>query len=163
MGLFKDLVEGFASGFATAARAGSPRVAGRPGAIEACCAQLGWGIDERVGSTGIILHFNDPIVNIRKVLITVGESGHIAVFSTFSPAQFRQVPPEVMSYLLQRNSQIFQAWQMTANDNGTQSFAIAQGVFLQGMTAPIFKASCEMLVKEASDFDSKLRQAGVSF
>jgi len=68
-----------------------------------------------------------------------------------------------MTYLLQRNCQPFLSWQMYANDNGTHSFAVAQGVFLHAMTAPVFKTICEMLVKEVCDFDSKLRQAGMSF
>lgn len=65
-----------------------------------------------------------------------------------------------MAYLLQRNVQVFQSWQMTANDNGTFSFAVAQGVFLQAMTPALFKTLCEMVVKEAHDFDSKLHRLG---
>ncbi len=43
-------------------------------AIEQLCRELGWSVDERVGDHGIVLHFRDPLVNIRKVLVTCGES-----------------------------------------------------------------------------------------
>ena len=160
MRLLNDFVDGFVDGLtAVAALSGNQGVR----LIERWCAELGWEIDERIGSTGMILHFKDPLIRIRKLMITIGDSGKIAAFSVYSASQLppRQVTGEIMAYLLHRNSQVFSAWQMTPNDDGTVTFAVANGFPLQGMNAGMFKAFCETLVKEAHDLDAKLQSSGL--
>ena len=65
MGLFKDVVRSLTGDAPAAAPNHSSRSSAGLRRMEACCAQLGWGIDERVGTTGLILHFNDPVVKVR--------------------------------------------------------------------------------------------------
>ena len=78
MRLFKDMAEGFANGFMSATvdslRAGHPlgQSSTGPSLVERFCRELGWTVDERQGDA-ILLHFNDPIVGVRKVAITGGE------------------------------------------------------------------------------------------
>jgi hypothetical protein len=76
MGLFQEVVKGFVNGFVAGfTDNGSASQAPRGlAAIEQLCRELGWSVDERVGDHGIVLHFRDPLVNIRKVLVTCGES-----------------------------------------------------------------------------------------
>jgi hypothetical protein len=132
---------------------------GRTAAVEALCAELGWSVDERSGPGAILLHFRDPAIGVRKVIVSVGECGDIGVVSVLSASQLRQAPGELVGYLLNRNAQMLPAWQMTRSDGGEFTFAVKQGVFLRGMRAAAFRLICETLLKEAHDFDSKLRGA----
>ncbi len=166
MGLFQNLVDGFANGVVSAIADGrtfgSAQGARGTQVIEACCSQLGWDIDERIGSTGFALHFKDPLVGIRKLLITVGESGRIIMLLVSSAGQFspQQLSPEMLGYLLRRTSElVFGAWRLAAGT--TVTFDLAYGLIASGLDAAVFKALCETMCKEAYDFDAKLRQAGV--
>jgi hypothetical protein len=163
MGLFKDIVEGFTNGVVSAAADGRVVGAGHgTQVIQTCCSQLGWGIDERVGSSGFVLHFKDPLVGIRKLLITVGESGRIIVLLVSSAGHFspQQLSSEVLGYLLRRNSElVFGAWRLAADT--TTTFDLTYGLLASGLDAAVFKALCESMCKEVYDFDAKLRQAGL--
>lgn len=77
MGLFNNLVNGFVDGL-TAVSA----VSGNRGVrlIERWCAELGWEIDERMSATGMILHFKDPLIRIRKLMITIGTPARLPCF-----------------------------------------------------------------------------------
>jgi hypothetical protein len=132
--------------------------------IERWCAELGWRIDDRIGSDGIILDFNDPLIGIRKLLITVADGGSIAQFSVFSAANLnvRQLTGKLMAYLLCHNREIFGAWQMKINDDNTITLAVASALFVSGMSANEFKATCNLLVKEANDLDTKLNNSELS-
>ena len=164
MGLFNDVVNGFVNGFVAGvtdngSAARSPR---GPAAIEQLCRELGWSVDERVGDHGIALHFRDPLVNVRKVLVTCGES--IASICTFSAANLssNRVPEEVLGYLLIRNKELTTAaWQVSASDDGSALFALAYCALIGGMDAPTFKYICEMQAKEANAFDTKMKAAGL--
>lgn len=164
MGFFREVTEGFVNGFVSAAKSGPSHssASGRE-MIEACCAQLGWSIDERLDNNGMVLYFKDPIVSIRKLLITVGDAGSLAVMSVFSGAEIpaHQVSSEVLGYLLSRNTaMVCPAWQIAAND-GKIRFSVAYGTLVRGLDAGLFKVLCETMCKEVHDFDSKLRQAGI--
>ncbi len=168
MGMFKDVVEGFANGFATAAvdHANATRTLGHSaigsGRIELLCRHIGWDIDERT-SEGIALHFNDPVVSIRKVMLA--QNANLVLFSTDSATRLpgHRVPIEVLGYLLTRNKQLAGcAWQASAMDNtGTVSFALAYCALVEGLDPGAFKGICEAMVKEASEFDAKMRAAGL--
>lgn len=164
MGFFREVTEGFVNGFVSAGKNGpSHSSASGRDVIEACCAQLGWSIDERIQNNGMVLYFKDPIVSIRKLLITVGDAGSIAVMSVFSAAEIpaHQVSSEVLGYLLSRNTaMVCPAWQISAND-GKIGFSVAYGTHVRGLDAPLFKVLCETMCKEVHEFDSKLRQAGI--
>jgi hypothetical protein len=168
MGLFGDLVEGFVTGLFDGGtdEAEEPERNGRQGVnrIEACCAHLGWSIDGRVGERGVVLNFNDPLVRTRPVLITVGSSGHLAMFSVFSAAEIppRNLSTEMMGHLLLRNKQAtFPAWQIDQNDNGNATFAVTYCALVEGLEAGTLKLICEAMCKEVHEFDAKLRQAGL--
>lgn len=160
MSLFGNLVEALAVGVATVAHE-SQRPSGGMSILESCCSQLRWGIDEREGRHGIILHFRDQTIGIRKVLVTTGDTGEIGTIMTCSASSLRQAPQQVTEYLLRRNTNSFIAWQMTDSNDGSITFAVGCGVLLQALTPAIFKTYCELVLKEASEFDTKLRSAGV--
>jgi hypothetical protein len=163
---FKDFVEGFTTGVIRTAANGLQSSAGTGNGnkrIEACCGQLGWGIDERIGD-GIILYFKDPLVNIRKVMIATSDSGQLAVFTVFSAADMpaSKVPAEVMAHLLIRNKDaVFPAWQLMENGNGNATFAVTYCALVPGLDAATLKVICETMCKEVHEFDAKLRQAGM--
>jgi len=164
MGLFLDVVNSFVNGFVAGAMDNVRASSSQNGlaAIEQLCRELGWSVDERVGDHGIVLHFRDPLVNIRKVLVTCGES--IASILTFSAAALpsSQVPREVLGYLLIRNNELTTAaWRVSASDDGIASFALAYCVLIGGLNAATFKYICETQVKEAHAFDAKMKGAGL--
>ncbi len=128
--------------------------------IEQWCAELGWGIDDRLDSTGLLLDFKSPF-GVRKLLITVTDSGRIGVFVTFSSADLhvRQLSGKLMAYLLCQNREILGAWHMKIKDEGTVTLGVSNTLILPGMTASEFKVVCTQLVTEANDLDTKLNNS----
>lgn len=164
MGLFNEVVKGFVNGFVAGVSDNGPAPQSRHGvaAIERLCRELGWSVDERLGDTGIVLHFRDPLVNIRPVMVTCGES--IASISTFSGADIPagRVPAEVLGYLLRRNNELTTgAWRIPNSDNGNASFVVAYYALIGGLDSATFKYICDTQVKEAHVFDTKMQAAGL--
>ena len=162
MNLFKDFVEGVASGFCSAVAERSPGSSAGD-VVRTCCGQLGWSIDERLNANEVCLHFNDPLVGIRKVVVGIGDHGTIVAFTVFSAVciQSQQVPANVLGYLLQRNSQLLIAWQMCVRDSGEVAFSITYCALAAGIDPGVFKMLCETMVKEAHEFDAKMDEAGL--
>ncbi|VTR93422.1 unnamed protein product [Gemmata massiliana] len=159
---------GFLSDFFTGGVSGATNSAARVGRsggirqIEHLCDQIGWGIDERLGDSGIGLDFKDPIVGTRRLLVTAGEK--IAILNLFSSAEFpaRHVPIELALHLLQRNHEgIFHAWRMIGPEGGKVGFAAVYSALMEGLDPVTFKTICETLFKEVHAFDAKLRESGV--
>ena len=167
MSLFTDFVEGFASGLASALSEQSscdPAAAAHAGdVVEECCRQLGWSVDERVSANEVCLHFNDPLVRIRKVHIGIGGQGTIVGFTVFSAATMpaQNVPATVLAHLLQRNCDLFVAWETCRQDGGNVGFALTYCALAAGLDHWNFKTVCEAMVKEAHDFDAKMHEAGL--
>jgi hypothetical protein len=132
------------------------------GHIERLCQELGWAIDERT-SDGVVLYFNDPAIRIRKIMVT--EGAKVMLISTFSGAVVpaSRLPAEVMGYLLTRNTQMAAgAWQASVMDNdGGVKFALAYCALIAGLDATALKVICEAMVKEAHEFDVKMKAAGL--
>jgi hypothetical protein len=167
MGLFKDMAEGFANGFMSATvdslRAGLPQgqTSRGPALVERFCQELGWPVDERSGDA-ILLHFNDPVVGVRKVVITGGDKLMSLRVMSAATMSARQIPGEIMGYLLLRNWELaLSAWHVFDAGNGNARFALASNMLTAGMDAPVFKYACETMVKEANAFDVKLKAAGL--
>src|ERR1700722_6000008 len=160
MGVFTDMVKGFFGGAAptnTNGRNGSTNV------VERLCTELGWPVDERDGQI-ITLHFKDPIVGIRRVSITCGDTGKIMMFNVFSLSSIpaRQVSVGILAHLLMRNSEMVTgAWKLSTTDSGTVLFGMSYCALVGGLEAGVFKYVCETLAKEAYAFDDKLRGAGL--
>src|SRR5438128_1754353 len=113
MGLLDGLLDVVINGL-VAVSSDKVRTGAAPTAtIERLCLQIGWSIDERE-SNAVILHFNDPIIRVRKLVINCAESGKIAVLSVRSASSLsaRQVHPDIMAHLLMRNAEMVSgAWQ----------------------------------------------------
>lgn len=113
MSLFKEFVEGVTSGFVSIASEHQFfNSTGTPGAsevVETCCRQIGWSIDERLNANEVCLHFNDPLVRIRKVLVSVGDKGMFVGFTVFSAVRLpaSRVPGDALGYLLGATSTFF--------------------------------------------------------
>jgi hypothetical protein len=75
MGLFKEAIEGFANGFVSAGVERLRITDGRGGAarglarVDQLCDELGWAVNERQAD-GILLHFKDATVDVRKAVVT---------------------------------------------------------------------------------------------
>jgi hypothetical protein len=162
MSLFMDFVESVASGVVSAVSERSS-VSSAGDAVRTCCEQLGWSIDERLNANEVCLHFNDPLVGIRKVLVGIGDHGTIVGFTVFSAVNIpsQQVPAAALGHLLQRNSKLFVAWQMCIRDGGDVAFALNYCALAVGLQPGVFKMLCETMVKEAHEFDVKMREAGL--
>ena len=111
----------------------------------------------------IYLHFNDPLVGIRKVLVAIGDHGTLVGLTVFSsvsmPAQ--QLPAAALAHLLQRNGKLCVAWQLCVRDGGEVVFALNYCALAAGLNPGVFKMLCETMVKEAHEFDAKMREAGL--
>jgi hypothetical protein len=130
--------------------------------IEAMCHQLSWGVDEQ-SADAIVLHFNDPVLGIRKLIVRAADSGRVAVASALSAARLpaRQLSLELMAYALNRNSKIvLPAWEMDVQGN-TVTFAASYCILIDGLDANLWKYICEATIKEVIEFDSKLRASGL--
>lgn len=77
MSLFSEFVHGVTKGLVSAACEESSASE----LVESCCQQLGWEIDERVSANDVRLHFKDPLVEIRKVVIYVGGQDTAVAFA----------------------------------------------------------------------------------
>ena len=162
MNLFWDFLEGVASGFGSAASEKTPvNPAGE--LVETCCHELGWAIDERPNAHAMCLHFKDPLVGIRKVLVGFGDQEFYVGFTVFSgvcvPPQ--QVPLNALGYLLKRNGQPFVGWEMCVGDNGDVGFALNYFALASGLRPAAFKLICETMLKEVHEFDAKMDKAGL--
>lgn len=155
MGFFSNLFSGVVS--AATRNAGVVH-------IEDLCAQLNWGIDERVGDSGIMLHFKDPVFGIRPVLIAVGTQGGLCMISSRSNAKIpaARIPGQLACYLLTENGKtgLF-AWSLSANDDGTGTFVLSCMTPVPALTPQMFQHLCTSMAAAAADFDAKLRQAGL--
>jgi hypothetical protein len=159
---FWDFLEGVASGLVSAVSEGTP-VSPAGEVVETCCEELGWAIDERPNAHEMCLHFKDPIVGIRKVLVCFGDREVFVGFTVFSavcvPAQ--QVPLNALGYLLKRNGQPFVGWQMCVGNNGDVGFAVNYFALAAGLRPEVFKLICETLIQEVHEFDAKMDKAGL--
>jgi hypothetical protein len=132
-----------------------------PALVERFCRELGWPVDERQGDA-ILLHFDDPVVGVRKIAITCG--GRLMSLRVWSAASMsaRQIPGEIMGYLLLRNWELaLAAWHVLDAGNGNAAFAMASNMLMAGMDAAVFKYACETMVNEANAFDTKMQAAGL--
>jgi hypothetical protein len=163
MNLFRDFFEGVAAGFASAAPDQEPaNPAGA--AVEMCCRQLGWSIDERPSANEVGLYFKgDSLVRRRKVMIGFGDAGIYAAFRVCSAVWIpaREVPVAALGYLLERNAKPFVAWQILIGDDEEAGFSLNYVAVAAGLRPDIFKLVCETMVKEAYLFDAKMDEAGV--
>ncbi len=161
MGLFSDMAEGFFDGFLrSVAENGLPRLGGQArGRIDRLCGELGWAVDER-GDDFVRLHFRDATGGLRVVSVCQGD-GALVRFIASSNASLRSVPPRLAEYLVTRHADLpFGAWTVT-RQNDAAAFALVYNALGGGLTADTFKAVCEALVREAVDFDGRLRGAGL--
>lgn len=131
------------------------------GHIERLCQELGWSINDCNGEG--VLYFRDTTIGVRTVLVKRGLK--FALISTCSEAMLpaSRLPAEVMGYLLTRNTQLaMAAWQASVMDNdGQVKFALSYCAFVPGLDAAAFKIICEAMVKEAHEFDVKMKAAGL--
>jgi hypothetical protein len=162
MGMLGTAFEAFLNATASAVAKSLLPQAQASGHSERLCQELGWSIDERNGE-GVVLYFNDPEIGVRKVLVT--EGAKVMLISTFSGAAVpaSRLPVEVMGYLLTRNTQLAgAAWQASVMENsGSVKFALSYCALIAGLDAAAFKVICEVMVKEAHEFDVKMKAAGL--
>ncbi len=131
--------------------------------IETCCQELGWAIDERPSAGRVALHFNDPVTRIRKVLVSIVEGGSMVSFTVASAVTMpaKEIPANVLGYLLERNSARLVAWHVSVGDDGSAVFGINYRALTPGLNPGVFRMLCQMLLQEASEFDDRMRKAGV--
>jgi hypothetical protein len=161
MNRFWDFLGGVASGFVSAA---SESLAVSPAGelVETCCRELGWAIDERPIAHAMCLHFNDPLVRVRNVLVDFGAEFYVA-FTVFSAVcvSTQQVPLNALGYLLKRNGRPFVGWEMRVGDEGDVGFALNYFSLTSGLRPAVFKLICETMLGEVHEFDAKMDKGGL--
>jgi hypothetical protein len=170
MGLFMNALEGLVDSLARTAVDHLGVMLGNGGSskttlgIERLCKEIGWKVGEREGNT-IFLYFNDPIVRTRKVIICGGDTGKLTAISVLSGITLfgQEVKPETLGHLLERNGELLVgAWQALDLDDGKVTFALKYCALATGLDATTFKCICEYMVKEAHDFDAKMKAMGIT-
>jgi hypothetical protein len=73
------------------------------------------------------------------------------------------LPAQVISYLLSRNTIVpFGAWCVSGPvRDGKMTFVLQYKAIVAGLTASMFKNVCESMIREAVEFDGKMRSAGL--
>ena len=160
--MFKDLLEGIASGIVSVVTE-QLSVSAAADTVTTCCQQLGWSIDERLNANEMYLHFNDPLVGIRKVRVNIGKDGVTVGFTVYSEVDIptQRVPAAALAYLLQRNRELFVTWEMAIRDNGNVAFVLSYIALAAGLHHHIFKVICDTMIPEAQEFDAKMHKAGL--
>jgi hypothetical protein len=162
MNPFRDFLEGVASGVVSAFSERRPACSAGD-MVEMCCQRLGWSIDERPNVNEMRLHFTDPLIGIRKMLVGFGDRGIYLGFTVFSAVRIaaQEVPLAALAYLLERNGDPFVGWQMCNADGGDVGFAVNYFAFAAGLDPDVFKLICETMIKEAHEFDARMKKAGL--
>ena len=146
-------IEGLVNGFVQAVGGGR---------IERLCSELGWSIDERDGDQ-ITLRFKDKITGTRDVMIGAGDDS-LVLFMVFSTAVMPrdEVPDELVGYLLNRNTELgLGAWQASIDKKGNAFLGIKYAALGNGLTAGALKYICQTMVEEATEFDGRMKRAGL--
>ncbi len=132
-------------------------------AIETCCQQLGWSIHSRSNDGRVCLHFNDPLIQSRAVMVSILERGAYVSFMAMSTVTIpaKEIPAAVLGYMLERNVQPFVAWHVAIGDDGSALFMLNYRVPTPGLHSQIFKVLCQMMTAEAFAFDSRMHKAGL--
>jgi len=159
MSLFTDFVHGVTRGLVSAA---TETTSAREIA-ETCCDEIGWSVDERPSANELYLHYKDPLLGIRKVLVTIGDQDTTLTFEVFSAASrpLGGIPIDVLGYLLARNGKMVAAWQASERSDGTIAFALRYCTLAFGFHAAIFKFICDTMANEALAFDTEMRNVGL--
>ena len=160
--MFTDFVKNVASGIVSVVTE-QLSVSAAANVVTNCCQQLGWSIDERLNANEMCLHFNDPLVRIRKLRVNIGKEGVTVGFTVFSEVEIptQRVPAAALAYLLQRNREKFVTWEMAIRDNGNVAFVLNYLAIAAGLTHGIFKGICVTMIEEAQEFDARMQKAGL--
>ena len=166
MSVFWNAVESFARGCLQAAGReaalsyGSGRDDNERGRIERLCRQLGWAIDEYLGNT-IVLHFSDSLGTVRKVYIHAGDEALVTItVYSFAIMAAREVPQEIIGYLLRANSEVaIGAWQVAIDEDEDALFRVVYRALGAGLTGESFQFICQSMIGEAVSFDKRMHAA----
>ena len=97
--------------------------------------------------------------------LDIGCGDHeLVVFNVFSHAfpPANQVPASVLTFLLQRNHELFVgSWAFHIDDDGDAGFFLRYHALGNGLTPQLFKFICDSMVAEVQAFDAALHAAGV--
>ena len=131
--------------------------------IETCCHELGLTIKERPGAGSIALHLNDPVTGVRVVLVSIVEGGALVSFAATSAVTMpaNEIPGSILGYLLERNSHSIVAWRVSISDDGSAIFGANYRALTPGLNPGVFRMICQALLQEASEFDDRMRKAGL--
>ena len=159
MGVFSTFMRGVTKGRRSAVSERSVHHASE--LVEYFCQQLGWSIDERIDAREIRLHFKDPLIGIRKVVVTASTDDPAMSFTMRSSVGLmpaRKVPADALAYLLERNSRLIVTWQMYLGSDGNALFGMSYYTYSLAMNPTFFKHICETMVQEDQAFDAKMKE-----
>lgn len=131
------------------------------GRIERLCRELGWPVDER-DNERIKLYFKDPVTGRRPVFIRNGD-GPLVRFSAQSVTEIpcAEFPEQILGHLLLQNTgRCIAKWQFM-NVDGVAALGVCYVALGDGLTPAALKAICEELIDEVSDFDGRMKKAGL--
>ena len=69
------------------------------------------------------------------------------------------VPPELLAFLLRQNGRLFAGAWCSWSGPGGSAFGLVYKAPVSGLAPPLFKMICESMVREASEFDVRVRAA----
>ena len=62
--------------------------------------------------------------------------------------------------MLERNTHGITAWQVSINDDGSACFSAGYHALTPGLNASVFRMICQLLLREAGEFDERIRRQG---
>ncbi len=162
MSFFNEFIDGVASDVISAVTDRWTTGAAKS-AIYACCRELGLSIHSRTSDGGVRLHFHDPLIDTRVVMVGITDRGANVSFMAISPVTVpaKNLSAQVMGYLLERNAQPFVAWQVAVGEDGTAMFILSYRVPTPGVHPQSFKLLCQTMATESLAFDSIMQRAGL--
>lgn len=128
------------------------------GKVERLIREVGWPIDERHGGT-LGLHFKCSVASKKTVYIGNCDDP-LVLFIVFSAVKFdsHRVPDEVLAAALYQNGKTgVGKWEVRVKNDVLQ-FCLTYTALSAGLDAGAVKYICESIAKEASVFDSWLKE-----
>jgi hypothetical protein len=130
--------------------------------LERLCAELGWGVDERIDDKTFGLHFNGDRLTPKRVVYVIDGDG-MASFLCKCRAQFssRTLPDDLLPAMLVRNVDVtVGAWQASV-DSGGVSLLLRYNALTAGMDAATFQRICTMMLREVAEVEAGLSGKGL--
>ena len=166
MSVWRVLIEGLTSGFLESG--GLERLRNNNGVryeergrIERLCREIGW-ITQASWATASASISNARWSASGDCWSRAATGVALLSVMSFAEVPAHNFPHEILSYLLARNAEMVLAtWSIQTDEHGAARFFCRYDAIGMGLHSGLFKYACEKLLAEVSEFDLRMRKAGL--